>query len=149
MRWFRSYVCAQACSTSSQRTNPKHDACCFLFIIDKTLSGVHNPEQFASAWCNWSLLCGSRFPLIHFKLDSGRLRWPVAIVDSGQHEIKSALFQFEMVAYCDSRKSMGRHLQLRVAFVYRSVTMRMSGMLEHARSRMVCTMDEQTRSNLL
>ena len=143
------FASSMFCSTSSQRTHPKHDACCFLFIIDKTLSGVHDPKQCASAWCNWSLLCGSRFPLIHFKLDSGRLRWPVAIVDTRQHEIKSALFKFEMVAYCDSRKSMGRHLLLRVAFVYRSVTMRMSGMLEHARSRMVCTMDEQTRSKLL
>ena len=87
--------------------------------------------------------------MIHFKLDSGRLRWPVAIVDTRQHEIKSALFKFEMVAYCDARKSMGKYVQLRVAFVYSSVTMRMSGMLEHARSRMVCTMDEQTRSKLL
>ena len=45
--WFAS---SMFCSTSSQRTNPKHDACCFLFIIDQTLSGVHDPEQFASAW---------------------------------------------------------------------------------------------------
>ena len=55
---------------------------------------------------------------------------------------------FEMVAYCVSAKSNDRYLQLRVTFVYRSVTMRMSGMLEHARSRMVCTMDEQTRCKL-
>ena len=36
---------------------------------------VHEPEQFAVAWQNWNLICGSRFPLIHFELDSSRLRW--------------------------------------------------------------------------
>ena len=93
------FASSMFCSTSSQRTNPKHDACCFLFIFDKTLSGVHNPEQFASAWCNWSLLCGSRFPFIHFELDSGRLRWPVAIVDTRQHVYMSKWQTFAKPLY--------------------------------------------------
>ena len=87
----------------------------FYLSSIKTLSGVHNPEQFASAWCNWSLLCGSRFPLIHFELDSGRLRWPVAIVDTRQHVYMSKWQTFAKPLYRLSKFSKhkpGQHAEV-------------------------------------